>query len=310
MKVAAVIVTYNRKDLLVRAIESVINQRRSADAVFIIDNHSTDGTPELLIENGYLEKLPEVAEKDWAISKTIGKDNVPVKITYVRKFENDGGAGGFYAGMKIAHEQGYDWLWFMDDDGVADENQLQSMLQKSEKFGLDYINALVLYENDPNELAFGLKNYTHKSDIKEKDVIFGSVNPFNGTLISKKVIDRIGYIKKEMFIWGDETEYMLRTQKAGFEVATDVEAYHYHPKGKVIMRKIIPFTNRWKIIEKPSFFRKIYFKNLGFNTWKYQSLPTFVIIMLKYTMFYTFRLNGVQLLRFYSNYIKGAMNKY
>jgi GT2 family glycosyltransferase len=57
--VAAVVVTYNRKELLIECLEALRNQTHKPDAIFIIDNKSDDGTPELLLEKNYITKLPE-----------------------------------------------------------------------------------------------------------------------------------------------------------------------------------------------------------------------------------------------------------
>ncbi len=57
-KVCAVVVTYNRKELLIECLESLKEQSRTLDAILIIDNASTDGTPELLLKNGYIDHIP------------------------------------------------------------------------------------------------------------------------------------------------------------------------------------------------------------------------------------------------------------
>ncbi|MEM1988368.1 MAG: glycosyltransferase [Candidatus Woesearchaeota archaeon] len=49
----AIVVTFNRKDLLLKCLESLRNQTKSLDAIYIIDNASIDGTPELLKEDEY-----------------------------------------------------------------------------------------------------------------------------------------------------------------------------------------------------------------------------------------------------------------
>ena len=48
-KIAAVVVTYNRKDLLGQCLDSLLRQSHPLDALYIIDNHSTDGTYESLL---------------------------------------------------------------------------------------------------------------------------------------------------------------------------------------------------------------------------------------------------------------------
>ncbi len=42
---AAVVVTYNRKNLLARRLEAIFAETRPVDHVIVVDNCSTDGTP-------------------------------------------------------------------------------------------------------------------------------------------------------------------------------------------------------------------------------------------------------------------------
>jgi GT2 family glycosyltransferase len=43
-KVAAVVVTYNRRDLLLESLAAVLAQSRAPDSVIVVDNASEDGT--------------------------------------------------------------------------------------------------------------------------------------------------------------------------------------------------------------------------------------------------------------------------
>src|SRR5258708_30897142 len=103
--VAAVIVTFNRKGLLIECLEAVRGQTRPCERVFIIDNASTDGTPELLADEGLLDG----------------------SIEYVRLPVNTGSAGGFHEGMRRAYEAGYDWLWLLDDGGRTAPHRLEAL---------------------------------------------------------------------------------------------------------------------------------------------------------------------------------------
>jgi len=102
-KVAAVVVTYNRKDLLIQCIEALLNQTRPPDEIIVVDNSSTDGTYQIIPH-----RFPHV--------------------TYVRLPENIGGSGGFHEGMKLAHEKGYDCIWVMDDDATPEVNALKYLI--------------------------------------------------------------------------------------------------------------------------------------------------------------------------------------
>ena len=94
---------------------------------------------------------------------------------------------------------------------------------------LDYVN-----EEDVKfvRLAFfdmKVSNFVTQAD---NGIIHGEANPFNGVLFSKKLIEDIGYPKKEMFIWGDEKNYMLRATKSGKELIIATNAIHVHPRNR------------------------------------------------------------------------------
>ena len=110
---AAVIVTYNRRALLKECLSAVLSQTAACD-VLIIDNHSTDGTGEMVKElMASREETPDRDERD---------------ITYLNTGKNLGGSGGFSYGMKEAVKRGYKYLWIMDDDCVPERDCLEKLL--------------------------------------------------------------------------------------------------------------------------------------------------------------------------------------
>ena len=52
-KIVAIIVTYNRKQLLSICLDAIVNQALKPVVAYIIDNASTDGTDEWVHENGF-----------------------------------------------------------------------------------------------------------------------------------------------------------------------------------------------------------------------------------------------------------------
>ena len=50
--VAAVVVTYNRKDYLERLLPSLLASQRPLDAIYVVDNNSTDGTAAIASQYG------------------------------------------------------------------------------------------------------------------------------------------------------------------------------------------------------------------------------------------------------------------
>lgn len=192
-KVAAVIVTYNRKELLKECLAGILNQSRSIDAVFLIDNASTDGTPEFLEKEGFL---------------------LNSKIKYFRSPENTGSAGGFHEGLKRAYESGYDWFWLMDDDVKSLPDGLKKMLEYKDislcihprkiypdgkrQSWCEYLDIKTGRVFSNNDIYF--EKY-HKKFI---EINFGC---FEGMLIHKDIVEKIGYPDKIFFIKGDDTIY-------------------------------------------------------------------------------------------------------
>jgi len=215
MSVAAVVVTYNRKEELLKNLRAVLGQTHLVDRYYIIDNHGSDGTEAMLREVGLLDN--------------------PV-IEYVYLPENIGGAGGFYTGVKLAYDAGYDYICLMDDDGrPANEEMMQYLVDTAERLSREnpkiMLNSLVL-DLDGERMAFGLTGINSKEEAYAKAqgrLLYRTINPFNGTLISRELIADIGFPNPAFFIKGDEEDYQLRATNAGALVVTVTDSVYLHP---------------------------------------------------------------------------------
>lgn len=217
MKIVSIIITYNRKELLEKNLIRVLGQSIKHD-VFVYDNASTDGTDLYLKEKGFF--------------------NNP-NFSYYKSFDNVGGAGGFHNALKITLEKGYDFFWLMDDDGSpVNSNALKECLNCfSKSSDLKIVNSLVLNENGNLIYEYQGSNDVDSLSLKG-DTLQNYINPFNGTLLSRAVIEKIGLPKSEFFIRGDEIEYSLRAQKNGIILETAVKSLYYHPSYKMTIFSI------------------------------------------------------------------------
>jgi rhamnopyranosyl-N-acetylglucosaminyl-diphospho-decaprenol beta-1,3/1,4-galactofuranosyltransferase len=102
-RVIAVVVTYNRRELLLEALAATASQTRQPACVIVVDNASTDGTAAAVRSGHPSVRLAELAR-------------------------NTGGAGGFACGAALALAAGADLIWFMDDDTVPEPGALQALL--------------------------------------------------------------------------------------------------------------------------------------------------------------------------------------
>ena len=100
--------TFNRADLLAGMLDGLAAQTAPPDAVFVIDNASTDHTREVLD-----------ARDRPAAARDHDRDNL-------------GGAGGFHLGVRAAYDAGYDRIWLMDDDVVPAPDCLAVLMAHDE----------------------------------------------------------------------------------------------------------------------------------------------------------------------------------
>lgn len=248
--VCAVIVTYNRPELLCRCVERLLRQTYPMD-ILIYDNHSTKNTKGALEESGLM--LP--------------------CVTYFYADKNSGGSGGFHNGMKMAVQKGYEYLWLMDDDGYAvKDDALEIIMKAKEQIKDDYfiLNSLVVCDENSLQLSFSIDRSTDGNLIKSKadnGIYKGAINPFNGTLIPAKLIEKIGYVNKDYFVYGDETEYTLRSKVNGAQLYTVVDSLYYHPTyigkkkkifGKEILVNEIPLWKAYCMARNTTYNAKLY----------------------------------------------------
>lgn len=189
-KIAAIVVTYNRRDLLIECVDALRKYSPETD-IIVVNNASTDGTEDALQE--YIRKN---------------------QVIYFNTGANIGGAGGFNYGLKVAYQLGYKYFWLMDDDTIVQENSLKEIIYSARilrnKWG--FISGQAVWTDGAE-----CKMNRHKIKEKHRNI----TNEDNGLFAVKQatfvsfftrrdVVEKVGFPIKEYFIWGDDTEYSLR----------------------------------------------------------------------------------------------------
>ncbi|TBH20985.1 glycosyltransferase family 2 protein [Thermus thermamylovorans] len=197
-RVCAVIVTHNRKALLRECLQAVLSQTRPPEHVLVVDNASTDGTPEML-----REEFPQVE--------------------VLRLPENQGGAGGFHEGMRRAYEAGYDWLWLMDDDTLPRARALEALLQASRLPLRPKPQLLASRQLLPNGRPHPTAGFVNPTDLR-RPLLWLRLQPayrpirwalFTSVLLHREVVAAYGLPHKAFFIWEDDLEYTARALRRG-----------------------------------------------------------------------------------------------
>ncbi len=191
MKLHLVITTYNRSAYLQNLLKSVAELDPLPSGVVIVDNASSDDTPDVI---------------------ATAAENFPVPLLHHRLEQNVGGAGGFSAGIAKALELGTEWIWLMDDDVVAHPDALRSFSTWMDDYRCIHGRR---YDERGNPFFWqhrfcsylGIHLPVRGNVFAASDVFHTNVGCFEGMLVHSDVVRDIGLPDPRFFINGDDTTY-------------------------------------------------------------------------------------------------------
>ncbi|MCL4399803.1 glycosyltransferase [Patescibacteria group bacterium] len=190
-KIFGVIVTYNRKHLLEKCLDSLLSQKVKLDGIIVVNN-STDDTAKFLEERGFLNKSG---------------------VFLFNSEKNLGSAGGFKKGIELALNAGADWILTTDDDVVADEYLVRNFLRYK-----DFSHCMCANKKDTEGNwsswegillpQWGFITTIGNDFFKNgREFSFTNFASFEGMFINRSLIDKIGLPDERFFICLDDTAY-------------------------------------------------------------------------------------------------------
>ena len=198
-RVAAVVVTYNRRDLLLESLAAVLGQTRAPDKVIVVDNASEDGT-----------------------AAAVRGQFPSVHLAELRR--NSGGAGGFAGGMALALADGADLIWLMDDDTVPEPGALSALLGARDRMAAQdrsggrppaLVASQVLWTdgrehpmNTPRRKPFAAK--AERLAAAAVGCVPIRSASFVSVLVDAAECRRRGLPRADYFLWNDDFEFTTR----------------------------------------------------------------------------------------------------
>jgi len=212
----AVVITFNRRRLLQENLCALQNQTYPLTGIVVIDNGSTDGTPELF-------------------------SPCPSNIIYIRHQENDRPALCFCEGIRSAFSRGADWMWIMDDDVIPDRNSLKTLVESTP---FSFPQTGCLSPSEYNSAGSRVSRFHKQSaltsincrEYSEKEELQGYVKIlvfcWTGCLLNRKVIEAIGLPRNEVMVWHQDADY-------SWQVSRHFEIFGI-PASKIFHKSAIP----------------------------------------------------------------------
>lgn len=198
MRTIAIVVTYNRKELLMQSIQALLKQSYRNFDILVVDNGSSDGTKEAI--------------QHWIDSGT---------VFYLNTGQNIGGAGGFNVGIRWAAEAGYDVLWIMDDDCLPTETALEALVcaDRALQGQYGFLSSVALWKDgQPCQMNIQSVSPWKKVNLDDAFVQSNDYQKANyATFVSlffrREAVMTHGLPIKEFFIWADDMEYTRRISR-------------------------------------------------------------------------------------------------
>lgn len=197
------IITYNRSAQLLSTIQKVFDQSHPIDKLWIIDNSDNSKTKEAIL--------------------SLRNE----KIVYHRMGHNSGPAGGAKVGLELVAAEGYDWIYWGDDDDpppfpyVFEDLIAMLQFEDSVKLGQVGIVGQKLNKNS------GILQRISDNELQENPLLL--VNNIAGNqckIISRKAIEKGVFPDRELFFGFEELSFDLRLAREGFSSGVN-GPFHY-----------------------------------------------------------------------------------
>lgn len=249
-RVSIVILNWNGWEDTIECLESVYQIDYPNFHVILVDNNSQDNSIEKIRDYCAGELKMESDFFDYKFDKPLkfvefGENDFPTEINnpdliLIKNHENRGFPGGNNVGIKFALETlDPDYILLLNNDTVVDKQFLNQLVKNGEAHAnIGILGPKIFYYDDPGviwsagcriswKLARGIQIGSGELDQgqydDEKEVEYVSGSAF---LIKTEVINEIGLMDENYFLYFEESDWTLRANQAGFKSL-------YVPKSKI-----------------------------------------------------------------------------
>ncbi|KHD38322.1 glycosyl transferase [Clostridium acetobutylicum] len=219
-KLAVVICNYNKKDYLLKCIDSVLESSYKDLDVYVVDNASKDGSSDSVREN---------------FSK---------KVILINNKQNLGGSGGFNTGIKEALKKKYKYIMLLDNDVIIEKSAIENSFNYLERNLNTAVVGSKIYSMDNKDKIQEMgaridfenfyinplyKGYTDSRNFPE--VVQCDYVPACSMMIRMEALKKVGIMDEGNFIYWDDIDFGYRFKMKGYKVSVYSKSVVWHKMG-------------------------------------------------------------------------------
>ena len=261
-KVYIVLVNYNSWQETIECVESILKNNYNNYQIIIVDNDSINNSMSKIID--WAEGKQKIVYAEHSSLKHLSypfkrkpifyvlysvdgivkgrnyivENNCENPIIFIQSRKNDGFAAGNNIGIKYAIKKNdFSYIWLLNNDTVIEKNSLNNIFKYAQKKKTGITGSALMYYKNPSVVqAYGGHINTFfgtGSHILDIDAIDEKLNYIVGAsfLISREVIDTLGLLPEEYFLYYEETDYCFNAQRHGFKLGVALDSIVYHKEG-------------------------------------------------------------------------------
>lgn len=215
-KVAVILVNYNGAMYNEECIDSLLNSDYENFEIIVVDNASSDNSLNIL-QNKYRNS-----------------------IKIIKSEENIGFSGANNLGIDLAKEIGCNYILLLNNDTVIKKDSIKEMMRLSNQYPNDAISPKINYFNKKNVIwsaggginwskgltfHYGMNEYDNNNFNNERVIEFATGCCL---LLPLSIIEKVGYLEDQYFLYYEDTDYCTRIIKNGFTIRYCPTSIIYH----------------------------------------------------------------------------------
>ncbi|MEO8357320.1 MAG: glycosyltransferase family 2 protein [Chloroflexota bacterium] len=201
-----IVLNNNHRNDTLACLESLIQSDYENAKIILVDNVSADGDSFESIRQQYTD------------------------IQIIPLTENLGYAGNNNIGIKAALEQGAEWIFILNDDTVLDPACLSSLVEVGMRDpAIGIVGPMVYHFDEPNVIQSAggmLGKYWQSIHLGRNELDHGQFNSVRqvqwisgcAILVRRALIEEVGMLDAEYFLYWEETEWCIRAGQAGWKI--------------------------------------------------------------------------------------------